>query len=218
MIQNMKKYIHDGMLSPRTLPLPGAADAPEPQSRAVPAGEALMRLGDLMMILGEGRRAAAMGLYEAALQRSSGLARAYAAIGYMADCSGDSASAEAAYLKAEAIAPRDARVALLAGLGTISRAASLAEGSGSGLVVAKACVLAARARLARCLEADASNPEALGTFGLTFLLLGEVPDQALRALEVAADALPSDAHFQAALKVARTLKASETRTTGSVKP
>jgi tetratricopeptide (TPR) repeat protein len=217
MIQDMKKYIHDGMLSPRTLLLSGPADEPELQGRAVPTAEALMRLGDLMMMLGEGRGASAKGLYQAALKQSGDLAQAHAAIGYLADRSGDSAKAEAAYSKAEAIAPRDARVALLAGLGTMSRAARLFEDPNTTPDAKRTCLLVARAHLEGYIHSGGTNPEALGTYGLTFVLLGEAPDQALRALEVAADELPSYTHFQAALRTARALNAGET-TAASAKP
>ena len=215
MRRDVQRYIHDAMLQPRSVGIPDLSNEPEPQSRPVPAATVLMRTGDLMLTLGPGRADDARALYNAALGRDAGLARAHAALGYLADRDGDMAGAEAAYAKAEGSAPRDARVALFSGLGTLRRVGFLSDRKAPEDTLVT-WLNTARRRLAHALELEPTNPEALGAYGTTCVWLGDVPDSALAGLEAAVDSLPSYTHLKKALGAARRIR-SEQAPAGGVK-
>lgn len=200
LVHDVQQYVHTGMLRNNSVTLE-PADVQDTRDRTLSDGDALAALGDLSLALNADDDATA--LYKAALEREPGHARAQAALGYLADRAGDSARAEAAYVKAVPAAGKDVRVPLLAALGTLQRAHRVYEATKEPSSAYEAYVLAARARFRRCLEIDPHHPEALGGLGITFLELGEVPDEAVHALEAATDALPSYAGYRTALRSAR---------------
>lgn len=205
MVHDVQQYIHNGMLRNASVSL-ATVDAPEPRSRTLADGDALAALGDLSLALRADDNATA--LYQAALERQAGQARAQAALGYIADRGGDSTKAEAAYVKAAPGTASDVRVPLLAGMGTLERAHRAYAAANQASDAYTACVLAARARFARCLEIDPRQPEALGGLGITYIARGEAPDEAVRALEAATEALPSYEGYRNALRDAREIHAS----------
>ena len=209
LIDEVKRYVHDGALEPRAVNVSSEVDRREPRARTLSDSQAMLWLGDLMLSLGPGRERGASALYRAALAEEPALARAQAGLGYVADRSSDTSKAEAAYSDAARLAPGDARSALLAGLGRLQRAAHLSDSSSVSHTEIEQCLTSARQSLKRCLESDHDNPEALGALGLTFTWLGEAPEEAIRGLSAAVDALPAYSQFRAALKTARELRARE---------
>lgn len=204
LISSVHDYVHTGMLKNASVTLP-ATNVEDTRDRTLSEADALAALGDLALALSADSNATA--LYKAALEREPGHARAQAALGYIADRGDDSAQAEAGYVKALAGAGKDARVPLLAGLGTLERARRVYEAAHAPSDAYSDYVLAAQRRFKRCLELDPKQPEALGQLGITFLARGESPDEAVRALEAATEALPSYAGYRRALSDAREMRA-----------
>ena len=200
LIRSVQQYVHTGMLQNSSVTLAAQNDQ-DTRDHPLSDADALAALGDLALALNADDNATA--LYKAALEREPGHARAQAALGYLADRAGDSARAEAAYVKAVPAAGKDVRVPLLAALGTQERAHRVYEATKEPSDAYESYVLAARARFRRCLEIDPHHPEALGGLGITFLELGVVPDEAVHALEAATDALPSYDGYRRALRSAR---------------
>jgi hypothetical protein len=206
LIQDVKRYLKDDMLEPRSIPLPEELQLAATNSRPVGAAEAFSRLGEMLLMMGPDRLADADTLCSTALAMDSTLARARIVAGYIADVRGASARAESCYVRAEAQAPGDARVALLAGLGTFVRYRRMHDSSPVSPSDITAQLPSARRHFELCLRAEPGNPEALGSLGLVALMEERVSDQEYRGLEVAVEALPARRDFAWALDRARELR------------
>lgn len=215
LIQDVKRYLKDDMLEPRSIPLPEELQLAATNSRPVGAAEAFARLGELLLAMGPDRLADADTLCGTALAMDSTLARARIVAGYIADLRGASARAESCYVRAEAQAPGDARVALLAGLGTFARYRRMLDASQASPSEITAQLRAARRHLELCLRVEPGNPEALGSLGLVALMEERVSDQEYRGLEVAVEALPARRDFAWALDGARELRKGASSTPGT---
>jgi tetratricopeptide (TPR) repeat protein len=206
LIEAVKRHVHDGAFDARAVSLSAATEAAGPRERTLSAPEATQWLGDLMLSLGPGRQPGAVALFRSAVEGDPSLARAQASLGYLADRASDTLKAEAAYSAAERLAPRDARVALLTGLGRLQRAVLLGDSSADPGDIER-CLALARRDLQRCIGSEPDNPEALGALGLTVTWLGEASEDAIRDLTAAVDALPAYPQYRAALKAAREMQA-----------
>lgn len=171
----------------RELAIPEIA-SPKPMA----AHEALASLGWLTLLTHDGDRGDAERHFRAALEASAGYAPAHAGLAWVLSLRGQPEAAAAAFDKALAADPEDAKIAFLAGIHTLEQELRRVGEGLQPLAPPTPGLLRARELLGRVLKRDPDNAHALAGFGATYSASEGDPSPGIAALERAAARLPSE--------------------------
>lgn len=172
------------------------------EARPLAAAEAAFRQGDLLAQLGPSHRAAARAKLLRAVELDPGQGSAWAALGRLAEESGDEAAALQHYEKAVGLAPDDFRAQLRYGTAKLRSLGGRRAADEAG----KAALAAARDALRRATELRPGSGEAWAALGQAGVLAAEPDPDAPAAIEKAVELLPaerSDVLFNRVLAYAR---------------